>query len=135
MRALLLLLLLAAPAGAQERKLLDAEGFEALLTGRTITYGQPEGPPRGIETYFPGRRVTWLWVDSGECLSGTWYQGGTEALPEICFLYPDDPDSPFCFQYWREGRTLFSDAPEGGSQEVSDLDADLDAVGCEWLGA
>lgn len=126
------LALLAGPTLAEER--LDAEGFEALLEGRTLTYGQPDGSVRGIETYYPGRRVTWLFVETDECLEGTWYQAGPADDPQICFAYRDDPASPHCFLYTLDGTVLRSSLVDGSEPEVSYLDRDLDAIGCAWLG-
>ncbi len=66
-------LALAAPALAQGPAggtPLDAAAFEALVEGRTLTYGAAGAEPRGVETYAPGRRVTWLEVATGECLEG-----------------------------------------------------------------
>ncbi len=103
MRALALLLLLAPPAAAQQA--LDAEGFEALVEGRTLTYAAEGGEPYGIERYRPGRRVTWAWAGDDECLPGTWYEGGTTEDPAICFLYEGDP-VPQCWRIFQDGEGL-----------------------------
>ncbi|MER5170588.1 hypothetical protein [Thioclava sp. GXIMD2076] len=63
---------------------LDAAGFEARTTGKTITYSAG-GLPYGIEQYLPGRKVLWAFTQS-ECKTGTWAQEGDE----ICFDYQDE---------------------------------------------
>lgn len=134
MRVLLLSLLLAAPALAEppgER--LDGARFDELTRGRTLSYGQPDAPPRGIETYDPGKRVTWLWVETGECLEGRWYQGGTADEPLICFVYKDDP-AEHCFAYFVDGTEVWSTLPDGTDAEVSYLDRDMDGIACAYLG-
>lgn len=115
MRLALLLLPLATPAIAQEA--LTAEEFEAIVTGRTLTYGEAGAPAYGIEHYFPNRRVAWAWIDSAECMEGVWYQQGPDEDPAICFEYEDDLD-PQCWRVFREGEGLraeFLNDGEGGS--------------------
>ncbi|MBP1805443.1 hypothetical protein [Rubellimicrobium aerolatum] len=106
MRALALLLLLASPAAAQQA--LTAEEFEAIVTGRTLTYGEPGQTPYGIEHYFPNRRVTWAFADSDDCVEGTWRQQGPASSPAICFDYEGDIE-PQCWRIFREGDGLRAD--------------------------
>lgn len=103
MRLALLLLALATPALGQEA--LTAEEFEAIVTGRTLTYGEAGQPPYGIEHYFPNRRVAWAWLESEECIEGFWYQRGPAQDPAICFEYEDDLE-PQCWRVFREGNGL-----------------------------
>ena len=94
--AALALLCLAPPALAQTP--LTAEGFEAEVTGQTITYSQ-FGGIFGIEEYLPGRQVRWS-VAENLCQYGSWYPEGEN----ICFVYEYDP-SPHCWTFWlEEGR-------------------------------
>lgn len=132
MRAALALLALAAPAWAQEP--LDAPAFERLVEGRTLTYGAEGADPRGVETYAPGRRVTWLEVATGECLEGRWYGAGRPAAPQICFAY-EGLAGKQCYLYYLDGRRVLSTNLDGSAPEVSDLDRDTDGIACEFLGA
>ncbi|MFN3972559.1 MAG: hypothetical protein ACK4GO_03290 [Gemmobacter sp.] len=96
MRAHLLALTLAALPGlamAADAP-LTAEEFEALTTGRTLTYAQG-GQVYGIEQYKPGRRVKWAFRGD-ECRDGIWY----EQAGEICFVYEYDP-TPQCWLFQR----------------------------------
>ena len=56
MRLPLALILAATTASAQER--LNAEQFDALLSGLTITYLADDGVTVGVEAYHPNGRVT-----------------------------------------------------------------------------
>jgi hypothetical protein len=115
MRTLFLLLVLASPAAAQEA--VTAEEFEALVTGRTLTYGAPGEAPYGIEHYFPNRRVTWAWVGTNECLEGDWYAEERADGPAICFTYQDDL-APQCWRFFREGDGLRAEFLEDGGATV-----------------
>jgi hypothetical protein len=104
----LALILLAAPARAEAP--MTAEEFEAHVTGRTLTYAGPSGI-YGVERYWPGRRVTWSFLD-GNCEDGSWYPEG-EA---ICFVYPSEPE-PQCWRFFRDGaglRAEFTTDPAAG---------------------
>jgi hypothetical protein len=130
MRATVISLLLASasvPALAEEA--LQGDAFEALVRGRTLTYGAEGQPPRGYERYYSNRRVTWAEPD-GTCLEGHWYPKG----PQICFAYDGEP-APFCFLYFRDGDRVLSTNPDGREPETS-TDAPLDVAnfGCAWLG-
>lgn len=111
----LLLCGLATPAFAQE--VVTAEEFEALVTGRTLTYGEAGQPPYGIEHYYPNRRVTWAWVDSDECKEGSWYAEGPAEAPAICFVYEEDLD-PQCWRFYREGDGLRAEFLNDGAGTV-----------------
>ena len=77
---------------------LDAAGFDAAVTGRTLTYGTVAGP-YGIEQYLPGRRVRWSFLD-GDCVDGTWYARGDA----ICFAYDGRPDPECWYFHLEDGR-------------------------------
>ncbi|MDP5086142.1 MAG: hypothetical protein NWQ23_12030 [Yoonia sp.] len=85
MRNLLVCLLLAAPAVAQDA--MTAEEFDAYVTGRTITFRTEMNPTFGVERYLPGRRVMWSTFD-GTCQYGVWF----ESKGDICFRYEGDPE-------------------------------------------
>jgi len=131
-RLAVLLVLAALPAQAAE--VLDGPAFEALVTGRTLTYGADGAPVRGVERYYPGRRVTWADADDS-CLEGRWYAKDAGDAPQICFVYEDDP-RPHCFVYSVQGDALLSTNPDGTLPELSrDAPLDVAQFGCEWLGA
>ncbi len=92
-RLSLLLAVLAAPAIAENP--MSGNAFDAYATGRTLTFGLPDGTRFGVEQYLPDRRVIWSPRD-GTCTDGTWYEDGTN----ICFLYENDP-VPKCWDVFR----------------------------------
>jgi len=85
MRSLVLWLLLASPTLAQEA--MNAEEFDAYVTGRTITFRTATNPSYGVERYLPGRRAMWSAFD-GICQFGVWF----ESKGDICFRYEGDPE-------------------------------------------
>lgn len=97
--AALIVAFLAVPAHAEEP--MSAAEFEAFVDDGTFEYAR-DGQSYGIETYLPGRRVRWAYLDD-VCEEGTWY----EAAPgEICFLYPYDPGVPKCWNFYPDGERL-----------------------------
>jgi hypothetical protein len=78
---------------------LDAEAFDATVTGRTLIYGTEAGP-YGIEEYLPGRRVRWSFLD-GECVEGHWYPQDDA----ICFAY-EGRATPECWRFFRDDGRL-----------------------------
>lgn len=133
MRAALLLALLASPAWAREP--LDGAGFEALVEGRSLGYTREgEAQPYGIERHYPGRRVTWFLVDTGECMEGTWRVEEAGAKPRICFEYDESP-GPHCFLYYREGDSILSTNLDGSDLDITPLGPEHEVeFGCEFLG-
>lgn len=85
MRSALICLILASPIMAQDR--MNAEEFDAHVTGRTITFRTANNPAYGIERYMEGRRVMWSSVE-GICQYGVWF----ESKGDICFRYDNDPE-------------------------------------------
>lgn len=96
MRSLVLMILLATPAMAQDT--MDAADFDAHVTGRTITFRTPDNPSYGIERYLPGRRVMWSSFD-GTCQYGVWF----ESKGQICFRYEGDPEHKCWLMYDEPG--------------------------------
>jgi hypothetical protein len=132
MRSLLLLLALASPAAAQEA--VKAGEFEALVTGRTLTYGAPGEPPYGIEHYFPDRRVTWAWVGTQDCIEGEWYPEERPDGPAICFTYEDDLE-PQCWRFFREGDGLRAEfLDEGGGMVLYEMVEEEGGLVCGGVG-
>jgi len=89
------LAILASPALSETP--LNGEAFEALVTGKTLTFSNASGP-YGVEYYAPGRRVVWSFV-GGDCQNGEWYEAKGPQGPEICFTYENDP-TPQCWQVY-----------------------------------
>jgi hypothetical protein len=132
MRALLLLVVLASPALAEEP--VSAAEFEDLVTGRTLTYGAPGEPPYGIEHYFPNRRVTWGWLGSDECMEGSWYAEGDPKHPAICFVYEDDLE-PQCWRFFRDGESLRAEfLNDGGSTVLYEMVEEENGLICGGVG-
>lgn len=107
MRSLILCLILAAPASAQEG--MTAEEFDAYVTGRTITFRTATNPTYGVERYLPGRRVMWSAFD-GTCQYGIWF----ESKGDICFRYNGDPEHK-CWTIYDEPdglRGIFTTRPD-----------------------
>ena len=127
------LLLLPLPALAEQA--LTADAFEALVEGRTLTYGEEGFEPYGMEHYFDGRRVAWGWVGDDACTWGDWYQEGPDDDPAICFVYEDDPE-PKCWQVFREGdglRATFLN--DGGMTALYEIVEKPGALVCGGAGA
>ena len=95
MRALLICLFVAAPALAETP--IDGDEFEALVTGKTLTYSNATGP-YGIEYYAPNRQVIWSFI-GGECEVGKWSEVATSIGPSICFTYESEPNPQCWFAY------------------------------------
>jgi len=94
MRSLIIWFLLATPALAQDT--MNAEEFDAYVTGKTITFRTALNPQFGVERYLPGRRVMWSTFD-GTCMYGVWF----ESKGDICFRYDGDPEHK-CWEIYDE---------------------------------
>jgi hypothetical protein len=137
-KAIALLLVLAAPAWAQrpagDWRPLGAAEFETLVEGRTLTYAPEGGEVWGVERFEPGRRVTWARLGA-ECLRGRWFPDGPPEAPGICFAY-EDGSGPHCFRFYRDREAILSTDLDGGNAELSlDAPPDLAAFSCEFLGS
>lgn len=88
MRSLALVLALTSPALAETP--LDADAFEALVLGKTLTFAVGDDP-YGVEYYAPNRRVVWSFR-GGDCVNGEWFEKATETGPNICFVYENSPE-------------------------------------------
>ncbi|EKE44381.1 hypothetical protein OCGS_1219 [Oceaniovalibus guishaninsula JLT2003] len=105
---------------------LDAAGFEARVTGKTMFYSSA-GVPYGIEQYLPGRRVRWSFLGD-ECKDGIWYE--SDGL--ICFEY-EDGTGPQCWQFFAETdglRARFAgDAPGDDLYQTHETDEPMQCLG------
>ena len=123
--ALLAALLLAAPGQAADIS-VTAEAFEALSTGRTLTYSLG-GEVYGTEQYLSGRRVLWAF-EGEECRTGAWY----EDEGRICFVYEAGSD-PQCWTYFRDAGGLKAqfagDPPGAEAASVAEIPGPLDCPG------
>lgn len=125
MRGTLALTALAAlPAMALAEDLpLTAEGFEAIVEGRTFdTYGT--NGVYGIETFLPDRRA--IWRDAEACKEGRWRAEGDQ----ICFDYQGEP-APFCWTYHDRGGWLMAWYEGDRASEPIMLQPSKDLVTCE----
>lgn len=117
MRKLAALLCLAAlPAHAADPQPMTGAEFEALVTGRTLTYASG-GQVYGTEQYKPDRKVIWAFT-ADECREGYWYEAGED----ICFVY-EDPNNPQCWLFYNgpDGlRARFIGDPAGSELSVVD---------------
>ena len=113
--ALAALCALVAPApGRAAEGALDGAAFEALVTGRILSFAL-EGETYGVEEYFPGRRVVWAF-EGGTCRKGSW----AELRPGlICFAYEDDP-AQHCWRFARAGSGLLATFVGDAGAEASD---------------
>lgn len=103
---------------------LTAEGFEAHVLGKTVTYAR-QGSVFGIEEYLEDRQVRWS-VAPNLCLYGTWYPQGDD----ICFVYTDDP-APHCWTFWLQGGTLVARSVDGETgAELYEVEANDQALPC-----
>ena len=98
MRVFLPILFLTGPAFADTA--LNGAEFEALVTGKTLTFSVGDAP-YGTEYYAPNRQVIWAFV-GGDCKTGEWYEAQTNSGPAICFEYEDE-NTPKCWQIFNEG--------------------------------
>lgn len=114
---------LAALAETPSAAPLDAAGFEAHVTGKTVTYARL-GSLFGIEEYLPGRQVRWS-VAPDMCQYGTWYQAGDD----ICFVYEADPE-PHCWTFWLQDGALVAHAAEDAGFELLESASSTDGLPC-----
>ncbi len=98
---------LAGAAHGADRTVSPAE-FEAMVTGKTLSYATG-GIDYGAEEYLDGRRVRWSFLD-GQCQDGEWYPAGDQ----VCFVY-EAIDGVQCWQFYMRGGGLmarFENNPE-----------------------
>lgn len=117
-RALTLILLIAAPARAQEG--LAPDRFLDLAEGRTLTFVDAmSGALVGRERFLPGGRTIYVRAD-GTCAHGAVTVRG----PELCFDYDDEPPGTPSHCWWpiREDSGLsvrLADSGVPGAQDVT----------------
>lgn len=108
-----LVIAVCAAAGAlaqpQPAEPVGASRFGALVTGRTLTWGD-SGLVFGQEQYLPGGRVKWL-VPDGSCKLGRWWE---EAPGLICFGY-EDGGAPACWRFFESAGHLRAQSADDAS--------------------
>lgn len=118
----------AIPALAEDVTSLTAEGFEALVEGKTMDTHDGTGL-YGVETFLPGRRA--IWRDADQCLEGTWRVQGDQ----ICYDYQGDPFT-YCWIYEVRDGVLTGWYEGDRSNDPIRLYPANDVVTCEgFLGA
>ncbi len=100
MRALIITLVFALPAHAQDTP-LTAKEFQAEVEGKTLSYST-DGIEYGAEIYYKNRRVLWSFLGD-ECFDGYWY--ASDSL--ICFAYESFAEDQ-CFYFYRRGGQLIA---------------------------
>jgi hypothetical protein len=127
-RFLLAATMAALPLGALAEGTLNAEEFEAHVTGKTLTYDYGAGV-LGIEQYLPGRKVRWAF-EGDICVNGIWYQ----QEDQICFVYENDGVAQ-CWEFYKEGDvisgTYMGDAAGTFIMEISKTPNPLSCAGPE----
>ena len=130
MRILIPFLLAATPALADTP--IDADAFEALVTGKTLTYSNQTGP-YGIEYYAPNRQVIWSLI-GGECKVGEWYEEPTDIGPSICFVYESSPDPQCWYVYENKGEIRADFVGSAGGSILYQL-SEAQPLICKGVGA
>ncbi|MEM8792990.1 MAG: hypothetical protein AAGE80_15325 [Pseudomonadota bacterium] len=97
--ALLLTILLAMPAGAQE--IMSPEAFREYSEGFTL-YFEQDGEPFGTESFGEGGSTTWRYRD-GSCIEGVWKPHGGQ----VCFFYGDQ-QGVLCWRMLRDGDDIIA---------------------------
>jgi len=103
-----------AAAQAQSESPMSAEEFDAYATGRTLIYGDAEGP-YGIEEYLPGRRVRWSFLDD-DCIDGRWFGQGDA----ICFAY-EGRQTPVCWLFFLQEDGLLAQPLSGAGGALYEI--------------
>lgn len=107
MRTLLAILLIAAPAVAEEP--VTPEEFRDFAEGWTV-YFEREGRPFGSEEFEQGGKVRWRYSD-GSCVSGAWraHDG------QLCFLYDTVEEGAVinCWEMMRDDDGIFARLIDG----------------------
>lgn len=123
---LFLAVLLCAGAARAEQPIGGAR-FGALVTGRTLSWGDA-GAVFGQEQYLPGGRVKWL-VPDGSCKLGHWWE---EVPGLICFGY-DDGGAPACWRFFEGEAGLKAQSVEDSTgflwSEIGNSDQPLACTG------
>lgn len=103
---------------------MNAQTFDADVTGKTLTYDYGNGL-FGIEEYLTDRKVRWAF-EGDLCIYGTWYQQGDE----ICFIYENDP-MPACWLFFLEAGAIRGRyMGEGGGWEITESNRTTQPVPC-----
>jgi hypothetical protein len=109
MRALILALMLAAPATAQETPLTPDDLLDRLVGTTAVFTSEPSGVRVGIE-YFPSRMRSFWQRTGGRCVNGEM----TVEDEFLCFRYEDQPDVAHCWAPFTEDGGLFVRSARSG---------------------
>ncbi|MEM9798391.1 MAG: hypothetical protein AAF919_18015 [Pseudomonadota bacterium] len=90
---LLCLTILPATGPAEAERIVSAEEFERMVTGKTYHFDR-RGEAFGAEQYFSDKRVIWAF-EGGDCQRGIWFENTSG---QICFVYETNP-SPQCWDF------------------------------------
>jgi hypothetical protein len=118
MRGLILALILAAPASAQERPMTPEDLLDRLVGGSAI-FTLPGGAHVGTE-FFPARDRS-FWRDAtGRCTNGALtIEGG-----HLCFRYEDRPEMQHCWAPFEreDGGLAYTHAGSGEVQHIEPVE-------------
>ncbi|WP_299818454.1 hypothetical protein [uncultured Jannaschia sp.] len=90
---LCLFLLCATAMPALAQRVVSADEFARMVTGKTLRFDR-DGSAFGAEQYFEDKRVIWAF-ESGQCQRGIWF---ANRAGEICFVYDTSPE-PQCWSF------------------------------------
>lgn len=108
------LLLVAAPAAAQDGEPMTAQEFRAASEGWTLHFRDAFGQYFGSEQYFEDGRTMWL-PRGGTCEPGVWAGDGER----ICFLYGVGLS---CWRLYREGEDgIYAESADDGDEGRTQL--------------
>ena len=111
-------------ANIPSSKPLNAQEFDAYVTGKTLTYAN-SGLIFGIEEYLPNRRVRWSTAPD-ECQYGSWFQKDEM----ICFTY-EYGSRDHCWRFWQDDRGLVALAEGASADEaLSELAQSKTGLNC-----
>lgn len=124
-RAVLVFLLLALPAAAQERP-LSPEAFLDAVEGLIVRFETADdGALVGVERFVDRDRSVWTRPD-GRCALGAVDVRGEQ----LCFVYEDEPGVEHCWWPFEDGGDLFVRSTRTGEvQRIGGLSERL--LGCE----
>lgn len=83
------------PLSVVAERVVTAQEFEQMVTGKTLHFDR-QSVPFGAEQYFEDKRVIWAFENGNdECQRGIWFENTSG---QICFVYDTDPE-PQCWDF------------------------------------
>ena len=114
-----------APAQSSGERIVTAEEFEALSTGKTLYFSR-SSRFFGAEQFYTRRRSLWQ-NGAGQCLDGEWF--AKDDL--ICFEY-DQPTDPACWHFIEKSTGYVARAEgEGPENDIFLYHTDTKPLDCK----